>query len=344
MDNSKIAKLALKNDKRVSHVKFITDDKLKDFIKEVQTMFNDELEETISLGMEHQCERILEIQYMIRKYIIENQTRINFSQAVTLKEGSPLSMTSLFGLYLMVVADINPVKTVVDVLRQIEHEYFTSLGEKTNEEDACGLLSVPAVIYADTINEKLRCCCSHKCHKDHMGIIRNMITNYHVVIGCDCIKKNHLIDKNVIRAEREKTVKFINNKAKKLEERIQRKNVLIELERQLAEHAKREIEGIERAKQEQEGIERAKREEQDKKKRDEEYAIMIEKHDIMNERLAHVKKIRIGTDERFYIDVKYHEKEEAKKLGAWWDNDERKWFIHSKSYNIYSLLEKYYKH
>ena len=90
MDNSAIVKLhEEKNDETISKVKFITDDDLKVFIKELHAVFKDELGETITLEQTRNCGRILEIQFMIRKYIIDNQKRINYSEKITLKDGSP---------------------------------------------------------------------------------------------------------------------------------------------------------------------------------------------------------------------------------------------------------------
>jgi hypothetical protein len=334
MDNSAIVKLhEEKNDESISKVKFITDDELKVFIKEVQTVFKDELEETILLGQERNCERLLEIQFMIRKYIIDNQHRINFSENLTLKESSPYSMTSLFGLYMMVVADIEPIKTVVDVLRQVEHTYYRSM-DRIIEADASGLYAVRAVFYGTEIHQNMLCCCSHKCHIENMGLIKNMITNYHVVIGCDCIKKNHLIDKEVIKQEHERTNKFLVNKEKKLAIKTQKRLEKDELKRQkllLIKQEKDENEAVMA-----EWIKRREAEEEEaQKKRDDENA-------IVNKRMSLVNEIR-RNNEPFYLNVEYKDKENAKMLGAWWDNDVRKWYIRPNSVNIYNLLLKYHK-
>ena len=360
MDNSEIVKLHVeKNDETISKVKFITDDDLKVFIKEVQGVFKDELEETISLGQTHDCERILEIQYMIRKYIIDNQHRINFSENITLRESSPYSMTSLFGLYMMVVADVEPIKTVVDVLRQVEHTYYRSM-DRVIEADASGLYAVRAVFYGTEIHQNMLCCCSHKCHIQNMGIIKNMITNFHVVIGCDCIKKNHLIDKEVIKQEQQKTNKFMANKVKQLAIRTQKKierdqmkqQELLRIEQQEArECAKRKekwdlkvaleeavmAEWVMRrvAEEEIERIDRMTKEVETQKKREQENA-------IINKRMTLVNEIK-RNNKPFYLNVEYKDKDTAKMLGAWWDNDVRKWYIRPNCVNIYNLLLKYHK-
>ena len=331
MDNSKIViKHVDDKDESISKVKFITDDDLKVFVREIQTIFKDELHETISLGQERNCERMLEIQYMIRKYIIDNQKRINFSEIVTLKEKSPCSMTSLFGLYMMVVADVEPIKTVVDVLRQVEHNYYVSM-DRAVEGDASGLYAVHAVFYGTEIHQNMLCCCSHKCHIQNMGIIKNMITNYHVVVGSDCIKKNHLIDKDVIKQEYQKTNKFLKNKEKQLAIRTQKKIEKNKLERQNEEEYERrcEITRIELI------TVTEKEKEEDEKKREIENAIVMRRTELVND----IRRNNIP----FYIQVGYRDKDTAKTLGAWWDNDARSWYIRPNSMNIYTLLEKYYK-
>ena len=59
-----------------------------------------------------------------------------------------------------------------------------------------------------------------------------MIANYQVAIGCDCIKKNHLIDEEVIKQKHEKTNKFLVNKAKKLAIKTKKKLEKDEIKRQ----------------------------------------------------------------------------------------------------------------
>jgi hypothetical protein len=321
-------------DMSVSKVKFITDEKLKVFINEIQTLFRSELEETILLGEANEYNRILEIQFMIREYIIKNQKRISFSVPITLKDRSPHSMTSLFGLYMMVVADLTSIKTVNDVLKQIDRNYFTTLAEKEDIDGsgngACGFKGKKVVVYESTLHSDQLCCCSHSCCKERLSFIKNNITNYHVIIGCDCILKNKLIDKEIMRAELEKTVKFKINKAKKLAERMQLKMEKEELKRQTELRLKQE-ENNKHLREEVKEVEIKHTTEEEVNKR------------IIDMRKLFVKKIQYDTDDKFYIDVKYHQKEDAKSLGAWWDNDEKKWYIHHKSRYIYALLEKYYK-
>ena len=44
---------------------------------------------------------------------------------------------------------------------------------------------------------------------------------------------------------------------------------------------------------------------------------------------------------KIYLSVSFREKDEAKKLGANWDNQYKRWFIHKNHVNIVSVLQKY---
>lgn len=170
-----------------SEVHFITNDKLKIFMKEVQTIFKNQLEETHVLREGRYYESILEIQYSIRQHIIQNQHRIDFNnKSFRLIDGDPKSMPSLFGLYMMVVSDVDHIDSILDVMEQVEKNYFVHMGVK----HYIGTDASAVLFYETEIHEKKVCCCSHKCSLEHMGVIKNYRTNYHVVIGCDCIKKN----------------------------------------------------------------------------------------------------------------------------------------------------------
>ena len=63
---------------------------------------------------------------------------------------------------------------------------------------------------------------------------------------------------------------------------------------------------------------------------------------IINKRMALVNEIK-RNNKPFYLNVEYKDKDTAKMLGAWWDNDVRKWYIRPNCVNIYNLLLKYHK-
>ena len=277
-----------------SEVKFITNDKLKSFIKETQTVFKAELEATRNAKEERNYEELLRIQYTIRQYIIENQHRIDFSGEIELIDKNAKSMPSLFGLYMMVVSKIENVYTIVDVMKQIDGQYMCSF-------DASG-----AVFQTDYLDKDLLCCCSHRCKLENLAVIKNNMSGCCVIIGSECIKKHKLIDAEVIKTEREKSAKYINKKAVADEIRADKKQI-------------------------KEKIKADKKEVADK--------IKADKDEI--KRLAAERKIRYNY--RYYINVKYEVKEEAKEMGAKWDAQYKQWYIPPNCKSTYALKLKYDK-
>lgn len=194
---------------KTSVVAFITNDKLKVFIKEVQENFKELLEETTILREERNFESILGTQYIIRQHLVDNQDRIDFSTAgFILRDGIAKSMPSLFGLYMMVVSDLTKIQTVEDVMKQVEKRYVLLLGQKVYlGNDASGV-----VFDGTELHKNKLCCCSHTCSIDNLAVIKNQFTNYCIVVGCVCIDKNKLIDRDVMLREQKKTLKYIEKK------------------------------------------------------------------------------------------------------------------------------------
>ena len=211
-----------------SEVAFITNDRLKEFIKEIQAIYKAKLDETRILSEEQNFEPILELQYHIRQHLVANQYRIDFvDKKFVLRDGFPLSMPSLFGLYMMVVSNIDKIDTIKDVMNQFLKRYLVHMGKRFT----LGLDISGAIFKATEINENKLCCCSHKCRLDNMYVIKNSFTDYHVVIGCECIKKNKLIDKDVIIEAQKHTYKAMEKEMKKKEIKLKK----IEEERVTAE-------------------------------------------------------------------------------------------------------------
>jgi hypothetical protein len=46
-------------------------------------------------------------------------------------------------------------------------------------------------------------------------------------------------------------------------------------------------------------------------------------------------------DSKKYLCVPFHEKDEAKRLGALWDKDVKKWYIYKNNTNIDIVLQKW---
>jgi hypothetical protein len=310
-----------------STVEYITNDGLKEFIKEVQFIFKEQLEDTKVLRTERNYEPILETQYEIREYLVKHQRRIQFSkQGFMLKDKACLSMPSLFGLYLMVLSDVDKVFCVNDAMKQIEKRYFRHMGE----EMEAGMDVEEAVFSGNDFSQiNKRCCCSHSCKLVNMGIIRNSFTNYYAIIGCDCIFKHKLIDRDVYNEEKKKTRKEMIKKREK--ERI--KQNLIEEKRRREEEIRinEEIEA-ERVREE----ERVRRQEYEDEK----------------ERLKKIKddekkrRDRQKSDEPIYLVVSYDNSsiDEVKRLGCKWDCKKGPyglWYIPPNWVYTSEILDKY---
>jgi Domain of unknown function (DUF5710) len=298
-----------------SEVAFITNERLKVFIKEIQVLYKADLDETKILSEDHNYEPILELQYHIRQHLIENQNRIDFvDKRFRLRDGFPLSMPSLFGLYMMVVSNIDKIDTIKDVMNQFLKRYLVHMGKKFT----LGLDISGAIFKATEINEKKLCCCSHKCRLDNMYVIKNSFTDYHVVIGCECIKKNELIDKDVIIEAQKHTYKAMVKEIKKNEIKLK----MLEEERVIAEILRNNNKII-----------------MDKE---------IEKKRITDEKIASFRAFCESENnklskERIYIDVPFKMKDGAIELGARWDNDKKLWFIPPLCNKTSILLDKYKK-
>lgn len=292
----------------MSVVEYIVNDGLKEFIKEVQTIFKKQLEDTSVLKTERCYESILETQYYIRQYLIEHQHRITFSRKnFKLQDKACRSMPSLFGLYLMVISNVDKVFDVNDALDQIESKKFTHLGVEIDTG-----MEVESIVFFETeLHDDKVCCCSHNCRLENMGIIGNSMTNYNAVIGCDCILKHKLIDRDVYNNEKKKTRKELMKKKK----RDEIKQKLLE------EKLKCEEEKTERIRQE-ENIKIQERE-REQKMRD-----------------SHKK------NEPIYLVVSYEKSsiDEVKRLGGKWNPDKGPyglWYIPPNWKYTSELLDKY---
>jgi hypothetical protein len=184
--------------KTTSMVTFITNDKLKTFIREVQDEFKDLLEATKE---DREYLAMLRTQFIIRQYLVEHQKRIDFSKKGFVLEDKKLrSMPSFFGLYMMVICNVDYIDTIEDVMDQINRRFIRN----TEGEEIMGLDASDVVFSENELHEDELCCCSHFCNMRNLSVVKNRVTNYCAVIGSECIHKNNLIDKDVILIEKKK--------------------------------------------------------------------------------------------------------------------------------------------
>ena len=291
-----------------SVVAFITNDKLKEFIKEVQDNFKELLEETNKLRGERNFESILDTQYIIRQYLVDHQDRIDFSTAgFILSDGIAKSMPSLFGLYMMVVSDLTRIQTIEDVMIQVEKRYLLHLGQKIYlGNDASGV-----VIDGTELQKNKLCCCSHTCSIENLAVIKNKFTNYCIVVGCACIDKNKLIDRDVMLREQIKTIKYIEKK--KIADKIK-------------EEKKQMKEGEKRRKLEEMPVEMPVEIQVDKP-----VDKPVEKPTVRNFTIL---------EPRTYLDITYAKKDKAKEMGAFYDVNHKKWCIRPYCRNPQGLLKE----
>ena len=328
-----------------STVEYITNDGLKEFIKEVQFIFKEQLEDTKVLRTERNYEPILETQYEIREYLVKNQRRIQFSkQGFILKDRACLSMPSLFGLYLMVLSDVDKVFCVNDAMEQIEKRYFRHMGVAMEAG-----MDVEEAVFSgeDFLQINKRCCCSHSCKLANMGIIRNSFTNYYAIIGCDCILKNKLVDREVYNAEKKKTIKELIKKREKeqikqnLIEEKRKRDEEIRINKEIEAERIREEERIVRQEYEKER-ERIREEERIVRQEQEKERDRIKKLNDEERRMRDSRK----SNEPIYLVVSYDNSsiDEVKRLGCKWDCKKGPyglWYIPPNWINTSEILDKY---
>jgi predicted metalloendopeptidase len=216
-------------------------------------------------------------------------------------------MPSLFGLYLMVLSNVDRVFDVNDAMEQIERRKFTHMGVEIETG-----MNVEQIVFFETeLQCNKLCCCSHYCRLENMGIIRNSLTNYNAVIGCDCIMKYELIDRDVYNNEKKKTRKELMKKKKK--EVIKQK--LMEEKRRCEEEKAEMIREEENIKTQEYEEEQKRR---DSRKKDEPIYLVVD-------------------CEKSSID-------EVKRLGGKWDRDQGPyglWYIPPYWKYTSELLDKY---
>jgi Domain of unknown function (DUF5710) len=314
--------------KVTSTVAFITNEKLKVFIKEVQDEFKELLEETKD---EKDYAHTLHTQSVIRYHIIKNQKRIDFSsKGFKLIDGHPKSMPSFFGLYLMVVSDLDHVETIEDVMMQIHKRYIYSMGKLVNVV----IDSSDVVFDENELHDDELCCCSHLCHMHNMKVIKNKLTNYSVVIGCNCIYKYNLIDKDIMLQEKKKTVKYIEKK--KISDKIKEDKKLLKIEKKRVENEINEKEKKEADRLQKKITDIFQTQEAEIKVVEEKrkWPIFVNRPFLSQ---------RTYSKHRTYLDVNYDVKDVAKEYGAWYDPDYKKWYIPSSCKNREILLGKYHR-
>lgn len=95
-----------------------------------------------------------------------------------LREQSPHSYPDFFTLVLLVIADIESVNELDDLLRPL-YRFNLFAFDLTSE--------IP--------NHEFKCSCSHSCFPENLYSVQNKNTGLEIIIGCDCAEKKKLITK-----------------------------------------------------------------------------------------------------------------------------------------------------
>ena len=61
----------------------------------------------------------------------------------------------------------------------------------------------------------------------------------------------------------------------------------------------------------------------------------------INKKICKSCDIDLFSSGNIYLSVSFSEKDEVKKLGAYWDSKCKKWFIHKNHKNVDIVLQKY---
>ena len=61
----------------------------------------------------------------------------------------------------------------------------------------------------------------------------------------------------------------------------------------------------------------------------------------ININICKICDIELFSSGNIYLHVSYSKKDDAKKLGANWDNKYKKWFIHKNNKNVDIILQKW---
>lgn len=166
--------------------------------------------------------------------------------------------------------------------------------------------------------------------------------------------KNAIIDVIILKELKiiENLVKREINKLKKEEDKINQEKSQIKEQKRKYENEKNKEE--QKVKERKKQIERHYEELQQKIRERELLKIQVKQNKNYNDILLFNKKnsdsdvkqinndyINKKKEDRIYLKISYDEKDDAKKLGAWWDSEKKLWYAPNKSYH--KLIKKYKK-
>lgn len=187
-----------------TQIKF--NDKLKAFIKRMQSFFKDDLE----YQSPDNTDTAQDFQHQAREYIMEHQDELDWYKKKSLQEYDTNSFKEFYALMICLIShDIDNCVDYNECLNQIDRYFMTcSMEFNDNAEFNPDYLS----------SEYSYCMCSHWCCTENMYIIRNEHSGYYLFIGCSCVAKNEIIEPDVIK-EAKRKMKETNPLFKKKEQK-----------------------------------------------------------------------------------------------------------------------------
>jgi hypothetical protein len=163
------------------------DDKFKTFIKKMKDKFINYLEESALFDI--RMARLAEIQEIYRRYFDNHKDEITLTNK-TLRHQEYFAV--LVSLIIPHIDKINKFEEVLDYY----HRDFTVLSNATSNSDN------------DTY-----CACCHIVTSRNTFYLKNIITNYTLLIGCDCILKYKILSREEMEAlKKERKFNIFKNK------------------------------------------------------------------------------------------------------------------------------------
>jgi len=174
----------------VNVTSILFDDRL---VLAVLTLHEQNPDECISLIKSFDHLQIAKGQAIIRNWFVQNQHMFNM-------KGPRLSLASVhmpnfYALLCLNICNVRECKSWNDVSSQIIDAYKTWIPEKN-------------IIFCNfTIDTKIsKCACSHLVSSENTYIIKNSITNLHIMLGSDCGEKLGIISKALFNKMNKPTI------------------------------------------------------------------------------------------------------------------------------------------
>jgi hypothetical protein len=153
------------------------DENLKNFISRVKDSFD------MSQLQSRDFKTLQLIQDLIRDRMFNHQNILNFNSPSQKLTKSHKSHPNFFALMLSLISDLTKCETWLDVIKQNTFKNNVTLSGFENEiEDDIASL------------DKYKCACNHICEPCNQYLLSNQYTNLNLLIGCNCIEKNKILN------------------------------------------------------------------------------------------------------------------------------------------------------